>query len=328
MDEACEPIKNLIIKNLTIISKEEIPYKRKFYNQAIAKLKTMTEDEVIKREKFDDIEGIGKSINEKILTIRSSGANLEKVDKIVKEKADTFDLTTLYGVGSKLKEKIEAKYGKIKNIEHLKKLDEEHKFLNSKHKLGLKYYDDMLDRIPKLEMHGHNDFIKDVIKMNKFDIKYDITGSYRRESETSGDIDILITSSGDNYIDKYREFVDCLKCIGYITDDLAYGDNKYMGLCKLAGCNKFRRVDIIVTKPEQYYFELLYFTGSDEFNKEMRSDALTQGYSLSQYNFTDNKTKKIVKGSFDSEKSLFDFLGYMYVKPKDRKSGALSKNKK
>ena len=48
-----------------------------------------------------------------------------------------------------------------------------------------------------------------------------------------------------------------------------------MGACKLPGCDKYRRLDIIVTK-QQYYFEVLYFTGSDEFNKEMRSEALKQ----------------------------------------------------
>lgn len=324
-----EPIKTLIIDNLTIISKNEIPYKKKFYNQAIITLKTLTEKDIMERKRFDDIPGVGKKINDKILEIRRSGANLETVDEILKANKDTFDLSTLYGIGPKLKEKIETEHGKIKDIAHLKKLDEEHGFLNDKHKLGLKYYDDMLKRIPRSEMHGHNDFIQEVISKKQFDIQYDITGSYRRESEDSGDIDILITSSGDNYVDKYKEFVDYLKAIGYISDELAYGDNKFMGLCKLGGCNTFRRIDIIVTKPEQYFFELLYFTGSDDFNKEMRSEALTQGYSLSQYNFTDTKTKEeFVKKTFDSEKSIFDFLGYKYVKPKNRKSGVLANSKK
>jgi DNA polymerase/3'-5' exonuclease PolX len=323
-----EPIKTLIIDNLTIISKNEVPYKKKFYNQAINTLKSMTEKEIIERKKFDDISGIGKKINEKILEIRKSGANLKQVEEILKANKDTFDLCTLYGIGPKLKEKIEAEYGKINDIAHLNKLNKEHDFLNDKHKLGLKYYDDMLKRIPRSEMHGHNDFIQDVINMRKFDIKYDISGSYRRESDESGDIDILITSSGDNYIDKYKEFVDYLKSINYITDELAYGNNKFMGLCKLGGCNTFRRIDIIVTKPDQYFFELLYFTGSDDFNKEMRSEALVQGYSLSQYGFTDTKTQLIVDKSFDSEKSIFDFLGYKYVTPKNRKSGVLADSKK
>jgi DNA polymerase/3'-5' exonuclease PolX len=323
-----EPIKTLIIDNLTIVSKNEVAYKKKFYNQAIISLNDMTEKEILQRKKFHDIPGIGKKINDKIMEVRSSGANLAKVDGILNADKDTFDLSTLYGIGPKLKEKIEAEHGKIKDIAHLKKLDEEHRFLNDKNKLGLKYYDDMLKRIPRSEMHGHNHFIQEVISMKHFNIKYDISGSYRRESEDSGDIDILITSSGDNYIDKYKEFVDYLKSIDYIVDVLAYGDNKFMGLCKLGGSDTFRRIDIIVTKPEQYYFELLYFTGSDDFNKEMRSEALIQGYSLSQYNFTDTKTKEFVSNTFNSEKSIFDFLGYKYVIPKNRKSGVLANSKK
>ena len=174
-------------------------------------------------------------------------------------------------------------------------------------------------------MDGHNDFINDVINLNKFKITYDITGSYRRQHKDSGDIDILVTSDGPDYVEKYKEFVKCLKCIGYISDELAFGDNKFMGVCKLPGCNKFRRLDIIVTTPEQYHFEVLYFTGSDDFNKEMRSEALKQGYSLSQYNFTVVETGKIIDKKFDSEEDIFEFLGFKYVEPKDRKSGALVK---
>ena len=57
----------------------------------------------------------------------------------------------------------------------------------------------------------------------------------------------------------------------------------------------------------------------------MRTEALKQGYSLSQYNFTDVKTGKIIDENFNSEQDIFKFLGSKYVEPKDRKSGALVK---
>ena len=98
-----------------------------------------------------------------------------------------------------------------------------------------------------------------------------------------------------------------------------------MGMCILPGCTNHRRIDIIVTKPEQYYFELLYFTGNDEFNKEMRSYSLELGFSLSQYAFTDVKTKSIVDRSFKSEHDIFNFLGLKYIEPENRVSGSIIK---
>lgn len=325
MSTDAKQLKDLIIENLKIVSKDEPGFKKKFYNQAIKALQQMDANDIMKRESFNDIDGIGKKINEKIIEIKTTGSNLKKVDSIIEENKNTFDLTTIYGIGLKLKEKIVKEHGKITDLKHLQKLDEEHGFLNDKHKIGIKYYDDLQLRIPRQEMNGHNDFIHDVIKLNNFKITYDITGSYRRQLKDSGDIDILVTSEGKDYIEKYKEFVECLKCIGYISDELAFGDNKFMGVCKLPGCDKYRRLDIIVTTPEQYYFELLYFTGSDDFNKEMRSEALKQGYSLSQYNFNVVDTGKVVSNKFNCEKDIFDFLGFTYVEPKERKSGALVK---
>ncbi len=320
-----EMLKNLIINNLTTISNDEVPFKRKYYNIAINKIKSMDDDEIINRERFDDIDGIGKKINEKILKIRQTRTNLSRVDEIIDKKDREFDMTKVYGIGHKLRDKIEAKYGKIKDLQELINLNKIHKFLNKKHMIGLKHFEDIQLRIPRVEMEGHHQFIADLVNHANINVKCEITGSYRRNSPTSGDIDVLVTSTGDDYISKYRFFVDELIMRKYVSDVLAYGDNKFMGMCILPGCTNHRRIDIIVTKPEQYYFELLYFTGNDDFNKEMRSYALELGFSLSQYAFTDVKKNVIVDGSFESEHDIFNFLGLRYVDPENRVSGSIIK---
>ena len=70
------------------------------------------------------------------------------------------------------------------------------------------------------------------------------------------------------YID-YNIFIDKLQESNYIVDDLARGPKKYNGLCKY-NRNPCRRIDIMYTKPEEYPFAILYFTGSMEFNAKMR----------------------------------------------------------
>ena len=75
--------------------------------------------------------------------------------------------------------------------------------------------------------------------------------------------------------------------------------DSYMGVIKLpetadSGKRYHRRIDIKVYPPEQYAFALLYFTGSDHFNRSMRYYAKKlgwegnrrQGYSLSDKGIT------------------------------------------
>lgn len=44
-----------------------------------------------------------------------------------------------------------------------------------------------------------------------------------------------------------------------------------------------RRIDIRLIPFDQYFFGILYFTGSDEFNRQMRSHALEKGFTLNEY---------------------------------------------
>ena len=107
-----------------------------------------------------------------------------------------------------------------------------------------------------------------------------------------------------------------------------------MGKINSSPCH--RRIDIMYTKPSEYPFAILYFTGSGGFNSMMRGVALTKGYSMNEYTLTDKKTKKpldkkiikskIGKESFETERDIFKFLDMKYLKPEDRNHNTPSKN--
>ena len=107
-------------------------------------------------------------------------------------------------------------------------------------------------------------------------------GSYRRKAKTSGDIDIIVTK------DKYNKnilssVIDFLKEQNFLVDDLTYnGDTKYMGICKNKKGQAIR-IDIRFIKKENVPSALLYFTGSGEFNKNMRTYAIKNDYKLNEY---------------------------------------------
>ena len=104
-------------------------------------------------------------------------------------------------------------------------------------------------------------------------------------------------------------------------------------MCKLSDCLTFRRIDIMITKPVEYPFAILYFTGSKDFNTLMRQHALDKGYSMNEYSLkhvSDKSVvdkpvvdkpvvdKPVVDHTFKTEKDIFDFLEYSYVDPWNR----------
>lgn len=317
-------IKVLILFNLKLLKQEAVPFKRKFYDTSISAIQDMSLDEILARDTFVDVKGIGDKINSKIIHIRNNGRNLEEVDNIIR-RDDGFDACSVYGIGPAAKKKITDEYGPLRDLNHLRQLDTQYGFLTTAQRIGVKYFTDIETPIPRQEMIAHDEFIAKHTASLFPNISYNISGSYRRGSQSSGDIDVLIHARNNDIIHSFKEYVTSLKNIGYIVEDLAFGHKKFMGVCRLTGTSISRRIDVLITDKQEYYFALLYFTGSDEFNKEMRAYAIEQGFSLNEKGITDLATKARVDRIFDSEKSIFDFLGLKFVTPQNRRRGAIMK---
>jgi DNA polymerase/3'-5' exonuclease PolX len=51
----------------------------------------------------------------------------------------------------------------------------------------------------------------------------------------------------------------------------------------VTGYSDFRRLDLRILPVDQFYLGVLYFTGSDMFNKAMRVRALDMKFTLNEY---------------------------------------------
>jgi DNA polymerase/3'-5' exonuclease PolX len=303
-----------IIKNLKILEEYETlnkqPFKARAYNKVISSIELST-DSHDTFESFSNIKGIGDKIKEKIKEYFETG----KMGAVERALSDTTfslkrKLSNLYGVGPV---KIKELMTKVSSFEELKKKPE---ILNEKQKIGLKYYDDMLQRIPMYEGKKHYNIINKTFNKTYKDIEFELVGSYRRKNVDMGDIDVLIKNRPDLEL---KNLINELKSSGYIIETLANGKNKFMGLCKLAPGLPARRIDILIADSSYYYFALLYFTGSYEFNIYMRRIALQKKISLSEYGFKDKKNKIIdTTDVIKSEKDIFDYLAIPYVLPENR----------
>jgi len=342
--------KDIIISQLDILRKDEIknkePFKARAYQTVINNLKS-SELPIYTLDDIKNISGIGDKIYEKIKTIiESQGQHLKRVDKILNNKLlnnssnHKYDiiqeLTNIYGVGPvKAKELVENEG--VKSVLDLKeKVKKNNGLLNQSQKIGLQYYEDLLERIPRSEMDKHCEYILNTIKKeSNSKLVCSLAGSYRRGLESSGDIDVIITASNVNttYIEMVTMYNNCVNKMlqdKYVVVVLAKGPKKVLAICNLNNNSKSstfssrinRRIDLLLTLQSEFYYSLLYFTGSQQFNIKMRSKALELGYSLNEHtlSFKDKEEKnKIKPPTMRSEKDIFDFLKMEYVRPEERK---------
>ncbi len=331
----------ILIHKTTVDNSKGAPFKIRQYADAIKILGTYPKESV---EDMDDLENWFKSSGkknpaktiEKIKEFNNTGF-IPNVEEALKNPVvlAVINLTKVANIGPAKAKELQSKYG-ITTIDGLKlKFKEDPTIIHDKQKMGLRYHDDLITRIPREEMLKYNEVLSDICNEIAPDMLFSINGSFRRKHLSSGDLDVLISGpEGKNKL--YRDlFISKLKERDIVKDVLASGKKKFMGISKLEGFTHFRHIDIIDTEIDQYPFAQLYFTGSGGFNSHMRMLALKKGYSMNEYCISDKKTKKPVsekeindklgKNKFESEEDIFKFIDLDYVLPEDRNTTTLSK---
>jgi len=291
------------------------------------------------------VKGVGKGIMDRIDLIIKEGtlkneipegnnhnqkrSNLEKLGritgigpakaKLLHDLKITFEMlmTELVSIG--------GDFSKIKSTDSLSKLTH-HQLL------GVKYFNDIEQPIPRKEILAIR------LKLFKFVVQIDasyeviICGSFRRNKKTSGDIDVLILSPKlpteasiqASSIKHLNIIVEHLKKKKLIVDSLTEdGDTKFMGMCKATKAGIGRRIDIRLIPYQSKGAAILYFTGSGNFNKVMRTEALKKGFTINEYGIY--KTQKVggktVKGALiptNTEEDIFKLIDMPFLKPADR----------
>lgn len=316
--------KQTIIDSLDVLRKRDQADKSPFGARAYAKVISQLRDHdgpITSYEDIQTIDGIGEKISKKIKEILETGslASAERAKELY--NIDALDtLQGIYGVGpAKATELVTQGYTSIKQLREAIKVAP--KLLNDKQKIGLKYYEDLLERIPRIEMEEHRDVLESLLPDEMSEYNLDIVGSFRRETESSGDIDVLLrmpvhtdSKSAKEHLSLY---VKMLEGFGYITDILALGEHKCMAISKIYN-GKSRRLDLLMTPDIEYAYALLYFTGSDKFNVAFRQHALNKGYTLNEHALTPIKPDVKEVPYMRTEKDIFKFLGLRYIEPSKR----------
>ena len=282
----------------------------KVYENASTQIMLLKKDIVDPKKDLKDVQGIGKTITEKIDIFLKTGT----LEILERERINPVNIfTKVYGIGPKKADELVKN-----NITTIDQVKQNLNMLNDKQKIGIKYYEDILHRIPRNEIDDF--YIKMSIIFQEFEVLYqgsrfEICGSYRRESKDSGDIDIIITNINNNSR-IFGELLDWLKENKYIIEDgfLSRGDIKSLTIMDIYPEKENtikRRVDFFYTPPEEYAFAILYFTGSKIFNTVMRQRAVDMGYTLNEhgiYYFNNGIKGKKVEKEFPEEKNIVKFF--------------------
>ena len=257
------------------------------------------------------VPNIGNSSLEIIKDIVENGSSqrlkkLRESHVIDSDKLDTMKLfTTVYGIG---REKADNLYNNgYRTIEDLKRDNT----LNHAQQIGVKYYKDLHQFIPRNEMVYWQDEITDLVggpPEDEYDVIYwMMAGSYSREENVSGDIDIIVR---DTSVTSMVNIINPL-----IKERLVSGDKKFIGLVK-TDKTAYRQLDIRSFTPEEWPFGVLYNCSGKNFNILIRQRASKLGYRLTEYGLFNKQTGEQIK--LVSEKDIFDYLKIQYVALKYR----------
>ena len=307
---------DLMEKLSNIMLKKGEPFRARAYQKAQETLMAFPRD-ITSVEQLKGQPGIGSTILEKLNEYVNTGT----LKILEREKNNPVNiLGEIYGVGPKKAKDLVEKG--IVNIEQLRERQDD--VLNDIQKVGLKYYEDILKRIPRSEVEEYKKlFDKDFEKVvgSGSDSHMEIVGSYRRGAESSGDIDVIITSKSPKV---FVEFIDELIKENIILNVLSRGPTKCLVVARLPSSDVARRVDFLYTSPEEFPFSILYFTGSKIFNTVMRNEALKKGLTMNEhglYKMENKKKGEKVTVVFKDEKDIFDYLGLVYKSPVERVDG-------
>ena len=268
--------------------------------------------------KAKELPGIGKTIEEKIAELATTGrmTALEKRRAEVPEEVASF--LRLPGLGPKTAARIWRELG-VTTLDELRRAAEQRR-VRDLQGLGAKSEERILEALAR----GIGDAperrgllgaglpvvrsVVEALRAHPSAVAVSEAGSARRRKETFRDLDVIATSTDPAAL--IAHFV----ALPGVLEVAARGDTKATVVTQQG-----HRLDLRVVPPESYGDLLQHFTGSKEHNVALREDAVRRGLSISEYGVTVVETGEV--RTFSTEEELYAFLGYAFIPPELRENG-------
>ncbi|HHY42912.1 MAG TPA: DNA polymerase/3'-5' exonuclease PolX [Thermoanaerobacterales bacterium] len=270
-------------------------------------------EELARKSQLQEIEGIGKALEEKIREIINTGT-CRYYEELRKDfPRGLVEMLKIPGLGAKKIKVIYDNLG-ISSIEELEKAARAHK-LRALPGMGVKTEQSILKGIQTLKGQGDRvllaialpvaNRIVDILSSIKEITNIGIAGSLRRKKDTVKDIDIVVAAKKPDALAK-----DLLK-LPIISEVIAQGPTKISVMLNMG-----IQLDLRVVKPHEFYSAMQHFTGSKEHNAKLRSIALKNGYTLNEYGIFEKESGEVFCPK--SEEELYSKFGMPYIIPELR----------
>ncbi|KAM8924783.1 DNA nucleotidylexotransferase [Pelodytes ibericus] len=299
-----------------------------------------------------DLEGfplLGPEMKSIIEEILEDGKCVRVFETVNDERYKSFKLfTSVFGVGLKTAEKWYRMgfrtFEEIKSNQDIK--------LTKMQKFGFLYYEDIASSVSKSEAFSINELVKSIICKVLPDAIVTLTGGFRRGKDNGHDVDIIITCPRKEkektilhktiailenqglllYCDIVESTFDEKKMPSNRVDALDHFQKCFL-ILKLSKKRSFPghepaadketrdwkavRVDFVVTPYEQYAFALLGWTGSRQFDRDLRRYATREKkMRLDNHGLYDKKQNVFLRAH--TEEDIFRHLGLDYLEPWER----------
>jgi DNA polymerase (family X) len=264
-----------------------------------------------------ELQGIGKTIEEKIVEIVQDG----EIHALTRRKAEIPDevvlFTRLPGLGPKSAKKIWKELG-ITTLAELRQAAEAQQ-LRVLPGMGAKTEENVLRALdepaaaeePRRTLLGRAlpalRAVVAVLAEHPACDQVSIAGSARRYKETVRDLDIIATASDAGAL------IDYFTTLAWVVDVAAKGPTKATVVSQDG-----YRFDLRVVPPESYGNLLQHFTGSKDHNVALREAAVRSKLSVSEYGVQNTETGETVTAR--TEEELYRFLGYDFIPPELREN--------
>jgi DNA polymerase (family 10) len=258
-----------------------------------------------------DLQGIGKTIEEKIVQVVEDGEMhaLTKRKKIIPPEVVSF--MRLPGLAPKTAARI------WKELDELR-IAAEQEQLRTLAGLGAKTEERILKALAeKKEEPSDRRLLGDglgallavvsVLKEHPAAVEVSEAGSARRRKETFRDLDIIATAKDP------QALIDYFTKLRWVIEVAAKGPTKATVLS-----NEGLRFDLRVVPPESYGNLLQHFTGSKHHNLALRERAVKDGLSVSEYSITVVETGEEL--TYADETDVYERLGYQFIAPELREN--------
>ena len=267
--------------------------------------------------KAKQLQGIGKTIEEKIVQIVEKGEIEALTKRRERVPPDVVAFMRLPGLGPKTARRIWLELD-VTTLTGLREAAEQQR-LRTLTGLGPKVEENVLKALkerakPKtparpLLGQGLPAVIAAVEALRAHPAAEQVSeaGSVRRRRETFRDLDIIATATDA------KALIEAFTGFDWVAEVAARGGTKATVIS-----HEGLRFDLRVVPPECYGNLLQHFTGSKSHNVAMREEAQRRGFSISEYGITEVESGEV--RTFTTEEELYEWLGYQFVPPELREA--------